>query len=234
MDSDDYASGSFVENLVTILPGLSQNVLVTLPVKKVKDSHNSTLQDGVNEYSIDSFSIELVRGRKQLGVWSYIFNSHVLKNHGLCFTDGILFEDQYFVPKYLNYVKTIKQVSSKNVGYYYCFRNNSFTNSRLSYKKIMAKYIAESSRNNILLGIVEFDKTKRIINENFIDIYFRAYIDLLRIGQLSEAKKKRAEAIKITNSMKYVAYFKTRVKTFLLKVPLSTFGKIMKFRTWEK
>lgn len=231
VDSDDHTSQDFVKNMLKLLPSLSSSDLLTLPIKKMIGNREFILQDGMDSLSIDDFSTEIVRGKKQLGVWAYVFNTEILRKYKLFFKDGILFEDQYFVPKYLNHVKTIKQVSGLRTGYYYyCFRKTSFTNSDLNYNKIIAKFIAESSRNKILLQIGKTKKTINIINENYIDIYFRAYVDMLKINRIDKAKEKRTSANEIIKKIRSCPRFKTIVKIVLLNLPLPIFMGILKLK----
>ncbi len=189
-DSDDYVTKGFINKMIEILKQAGTNEFFSLPVLKKMGNKEKILQNGIGKITRDDFILKLIRGERQFGVWSYIFNVKVLKDNNLIFEKGKLFEDQYFLPSYLKFVKNIQKVSNKQIGFYnYCVRKNSISNSNLNEQIISSKCTAELYRDHFLKEISKSKEVKDEVSQNQITVLFRAYIDSLKINDIGNASK---------------------------------------------
>lgn len=198
VDSDDFVTNGFISNLLNMLKKLGDDELLTLPVMKNMDGSIKIVQDGSGYVGIDDFICDLINGKRQFGVWSYVFNTALLNNKNIIFENGKLFEDQYFVPNYLKFISKIQKISSNNLGFYeYCVRKNSISHSTINRQTIFDKLNAELYRDNFLEQLATESKTKQRIRQNKITVLFRAYIDYLKISDYKDASECKSQVINL-------------------------------------
>ena len=220
LDSDDFLDTDFIYKLSLIICKYKKDTLFSLPVVKKSTNNYRTLQDYAGSIDIDAYIKALIMGKRQFGVWSYVFNLNIIKEEKLYFERGKLFEDQYFIPRYLKFVNRIYQISSSEIGFYhYRFRDNSISNKKLNYHTIIEKYNAEINRDDGLRQLKLQDSTLNLVDENRLTVIFRAYIDLLKINDMKEAKKKKREFLKVKCCGCSVSSIKIRIKILLIFLP---------------
>lgn len=222
LDSDDFVDADFIYKLFLIICNYEDNTFFSLPVIKDSLNNHCILQDYAGSIDIDTYIKELIMGKRQFGVWSSVFSLRLIKTEKIYFEKGKLFEDQYFIPRYLKFVNKIQQISSSEIGFYhYRFRNNSISNEKINYRTIVEKYNAEMNRDYTLSQLELQDNTLNLIDENHLTIIFRAYIDFLKIGNIKEAREKKNEFLKVKGSGCPVSSKKTWIKILLVLLPIS-------------
>lgn len=226
VDSDDYVDNKFIENIFNFVKENDMYDLISLPVIKVSNYKQKIIQNSNLTLNRDEYTKLLVLGKRQFGVWSCIFRKGIILKYNILFEEGKLFEDQYFVPVYLKYVDIVYHLNNRSVGfYYYRFRDSSITHSKISREKIVQKLKAEFFRDDYLSCLTNNTNIKRLINTNKLTLLYRAYINFIKIDNISEAKEIKKKYFQILINEQLAFRWKETVKTILMFCPISILKK---------
>lgn len=227
VDSDDYVDSNFVEDVYNFIKKNCEYNLISLPVIKTTSNSKKIIQNCSSILSKDEYIKLLILGKRQFGVWSCVFKKEIISKYNILFEEGKLFEDQYFVPVYLKYVKSIYHLSSKEVGfYYYRFRKNSITHSKIYKEKIEQKLKAELFRDDSLSQLTNNNKVKKLINTNMLTLLYRAYINFIKINSIKEARQIKKEYFQILVNKQLTFRWKETIKTILMFCPINVLKRI--------
>lgn len=234
IDSDDFVDNYRFRSLVRILcKNKFDSNLLCMPVKNYINSQETILQDGRGYMSVSRYVSNMIVGKYQIGVWSFVFDLSTLRKLNLRFKPKALFEDKFFVPDYLKYVNKIYFISSEDIGfYYYRIRKNSITTSNINEKKVKDWYESGKYMHDALLSLSpRLDKNAILkINENENMILFRTYVDLLKLGDKKNAQKVRNELINYNKNTRMSKSIKTKVKNMLIRFPIKCMNTILSLK----
>lgn len=227
VDSDDYVDSGFIKKIFNLIKVNNKCDLISLPVIRISNNGaKKIMQDYGSTLSRSEYIKLLILGKRQFGVWSCIFKKSLIDKYNIRFKKNKLFEDQYFVPLYLAYIKKVFHFCSRDVGfYYYRFRNGSITNSNLSEEKINEKLEAEWFRDDYLWKIVDSDKVQRLINTNRLTLLYRAYINFIKIKDITDAKKIKKRYFGILVNDQLMFRWKESIKTIIMLFPVNIISK---------
>lgn len=223
VDSDDFMDQFRIQKIINLLEKEDNSDLYTLPVMLYQDGEKAILQDSSDSYTTDRYIYQLMSGAFQIGVWSYLFKTEIIHSNRITFDKGRLFEDKFFLPKYLKNVSNIQAISSKKIGYYYYrMRPGSITHEKLSLKKIIDWYDSGEYITNSFSNIDGLDrKTVFAIDEYKNTILFRAYIDLLKMGQKTKAAFVKNKINEFVRNRKTRLSFISCCKIIITYIPIN-------------
>lgn len=189
IDSDDFLDPFRIEQLITFLEEDGNYDLYSLPVMLFDNGEKKVLQNSSNKYKLNKYIYYLMNGELQIGVWSYIFKTEIINKNHIRFDKDRLFEDKFFLPKYISNISEVQSVPANKIGYYYYrMRPMSITHKKINAKRVKDWYDSGKYITHSLSKFNNLDReTILAINEYENTILFRTYIDLLKINKKKEA-----------------------------------------------
>lgn len=228
IDSDDFVSENYINNMLQLIKNIDSKInLINLPIKKYIDGKEIEIQNGHDQLvkSVD-FAKSILDNDKQMGVWSYIFKSKYLKKKSILFREGLLFEDQYYIPPIVCDQCNIYVVSNTSVGYYYYrTRKDSISLSKPTLKKVVDKVNAETYRNNYFNNYYKNKKINESVKSSMLSTYFTGMMDTAYLHEKLLYHKYLKQFRKYQKSINQKIGFKQELKIFLTYLPsgLSSF-----------
>lgn len=167
VDSDDFMDKFRIQRIVDYLEKSDNCDLYSLPVMSYENGKRKVAQDCNDNHTINEYIYRVMKGNFQIGVWSYVFRTEIIRNNHIFFDKGRLFEDKFFLPKYLKNISNVQSLPSNKVGYYYYrMRSNSITHKKMSLKKLTDWHDSGVYITDFFLKFKKLDsKTVFAINE---------------------------------------------------------------------
>lgn len=217
VDSDDYVDLDFYGKLYRTAI-ISAAGIVQAATRRI--GKRKTRVQRCKPQHIRDFAVAL-QNLNHGGVWDKLYQTEIIKNHRLKFTEGRIFEDNLFAIQALWYGKTMHIIS--NTCYNYVFNSDSTTTSpeKLQKRKSDSLIIAEMIMDfaNKKMPASEKSLIKRFILKNFINLDFLNQPDYMKKLQEILQDYPLLLRMKIVYNLKYqIKRIRRKIKNFFQPV----------------
>lgn len=168
VDSDDYVSDDFIENLLSIAEKNSCDIVVGELRFENKDTHDFSPLSEINK-KYKNFCSKL-NAIMNGSVCDKLFKAKLIKENNLSFPIGLYYEDNEFLVKAIYYSKAIYKTNK--ASYFYCCNETSITHRKDNIEK------KKESASLLLDHIFSFFIEKRITKRQeaaLIDFCLRSF-----------------------------------------------------------
>ncbi|WP_123827744.1 glycosyltransferase family 2 protein [Paucilactobacillus oligofermentans] len=221
VDSDDFLDSGFIEYIYSSIREIPNDIkLLSLPVAEINRGTKKILQNPIISTTIttEEFAKLLIQGKRQFGVWSFVFKKEFLDEIDLLFLPGKICEDQYFVPIALTNTSFIYCLSSNgNFFYNYSFNPKSITRSKRTNDKIKQQYEAEQTRNKIFYN--NFSELSTIIRNNMLTVDFGALRGFYKLNNVIMVRKLKMKIRKENSIASLIFDYKLLIKYIFSQMP---------------
>lgn len=186
VDSDDYVKSdclSFLINklLENNLDILSYNFIYSYGLYNI--SENSELTDFFGKIVTgEEFLIKCLKNQSMLmTVWKYIYKKDIIIDNCLFFREGVIYEDEEWVPR--TFFKANRVMQIDDIVYCYCIRHESVSNNKSKVKSGSLDLLSNCKSLKRFSQSIGNTELKDLIENNIVTLALSAYFR----GQLTES-----------------------------------------------
>lgn len=207
LDADDYVSEIYLETLVL---GMQKSQMTIIGFTNTPERLIRKMPDDNCYSNISAFDVKdkILCGTEYDGyLWNKIFNNEIIKKNQLHFINNVtVWEDLYFVIKYLECIKEVSVNDSKL--YFYRYREGSAVNSdRLD--KYQSKYYIWSLIYDAL------SNESRNCKQRVSYLYYE--VTLSYCNKLLNEKNRKEEIVSILEKIKFIELVKQKSLMVIIK-----------------
>ena len=167
VDGDDYINNGAIDKIIDYIKNNSFDVLFYNTVKFFEKNNSYQIEKSMIKNCDNVSTNDLIDNKVCGRAWRFICNHEMLLNNNIKFHDGLIYEDEEWVPKIIYYAKNIKYLDED--VYIYRKRGNSITDTKsveniINLEKIVECTYDWSLKANKKINYIYFSLSRCIRN----------------------------------------------------------------------